>query len=317
MTASGFSKFSELAGSAHLVVGVGWRTGEPSLDVVRVADREKFSLPLIDSLLSFRVESDLPFCTGRYGFSRSLSTVNIVCPDQSPAVGGGQCSACTDRDEFRFVHHVHKGGYIPDSLATYLKQPHWVYIATFGDGISKVGTAADGRKRSRLDEQSAVFATYVAEVSNGYDVRVVEDAVSAGLGLTQYRRRSAKISSLTRRSNIEDVRAAHGEVVSRAVELLGGSTRSSAIRLVREPWRSASSAISFIELAPLGGWHLYPHRLQMGVHRFSVIACTGSIARIRDADGEIWITDLAKMKGIRIEFGDFGSPSDGYQSALF
>lgn len=66
-----------------------------------------------------------------------------------------------------------------------MAQPHWLYLATFADGTTKVGTTAGPRKRSRLAEQGALFATYLAASPDGRRVRFLEDALTSRLGLTQ------------------------------------------------------------------------------------------------------------------------------------
>jgi hypothetical protein len=42
-----------------------------------------------------------------------------------------------------------------------MSQPHWLYIATFTHAASKVGTVAAPRRKSRLDEQGPLYATYL------------------------------------------------------------------------------------------------------------------------------------------------------------
>src|SRR5262249_33749741 len=144
----------------------------------------------------------------------------VACPDRAPAVTGGQCAACTSQDEFRFAHHFHSGGHVPDALAAYMAQPHWLYLATFTDGTTKVGTAADPRRRSRLDEQGALFATYLAQSPDGRAVRYLEDALTRRLTLTQTVRATTKLRSLAELRDLAPARAAHRQHLDRAAQAL-------------------------------------------------------------------------------------------------
>nr|WP_321164498.1 DUF2797 domain-containing protein [Arthrobacter sp. Soil763] len=76
-------------------------------------------------------------------------------------------------------------------------QPHWLYVATFANGASKIGTAADLRKWNRLAEQGAVTARYVARAADGRVVRILEDQVTRDAGLPQQIRSAAKAAALT------------------------------------------------------------------------------------------------------------------------
>ncbi|WP_288023795.1 DUF2797 domain-containing protein [Arthrobacter sp.] len=118
------------------------------------------------------------------------------CPTLQAAERGYQCGSCFARDDFRFMHDSHRRGIGPPGLKAYLAQPHWLYIATFADGTVKVGTASQRSKWSRLAEQGAIVARYVAHARDGSVVRMLEDAVSAELGLTQCVRGAATFASL-------------------------------------------------------------------------------------------------------------------------
>lgn len=65
------------------------------------------------------------------------------------------------------------------------RDPHWLSIATFADGATKVGTASDLRKRPRLVEQGAVSARYLAFADNGCIVRILEVEITRDLDLTR------------------------------------------------------------------------------------------------------------------------------------
>jgi hypothetical protein len=53
------------------------------------------------------------FCTGRYGFVGTFRVAPLPCPQQAQGGTGGQCATSLERENFRFAHHVHKGGQAP------------------------------------------------------------------------------------------------------------------------------------------------------------------------------------------------------------
>ncbi|MGA9870759.1 MAG: DUF2797 domain-containing protein, partial [Rhodococcus sp. (in: high G+C Gram-positive bacteria)] len=94
------------------------------------------------------------------------------------------------------MHTVHRGGFVSKSLEPHVMQPHWLYIATFANGVHKVGTAANTRKWGRLAEQGAICAEYVAWAVDGKVVRLLEDRVTEELQVRQAVRSSAKAAAL-------------------------------------------------------------------------------------------------------------------------
>ena len=48
-------------------------------------------------------------------------------------------------------------------MRAYAATPHRLYIATFPDGTSKVGTSSQASTPRRLDEQAPAIATYIAQ----------------------------------------------------------------------------------------------------------------------------------------------------------
>jgi len=304
---------------AYLCLGIGWRTGVPSLDVVDVALVQAEHIPLMQGFLGFRATSSRYYCTGRYGFFLETDTMLVPCPSNAVAVKSGQCVDCATRDELRFAHHYHTGGRVSMALAHYMSQPHWVYIATFADGSSKVGTATDVRKRSRLDEQGAVIASYIARTADGKLARYVEDSVTIKLGITQRKTRSAKLAALARPLSQSAIESAHSAVLDRVAPLVGSyAQESSSITALRDPWLPTPGVKAIITNPPAGGWPVYPHDLSTSEHGLSVLACCGQAALVQaKSSDEPYLVDLGKLRGIRFTFGEFSSPSTAVQSTLF
>jgi hypothetical protein len=234
-------------------------------------------------------------------------------------VSGRQCEECAAQDEFRFAHHVHLGGYVPDALARYLEQPHWVYVATFADATSKVGTASGPRKTSRLDEQGAVRGTYVAYTPDGRVARVFEDAITEQAGIAQTKRRTTKATALERPAPPEALDTEHQAAVEQAIEVLAARSERPGVELHREPWEPPPATIGFFADIPIGGWLPYPHDMIGGDHGFHIDAVAGStvLARLRADDDVRYVVDLGSLAGRRIALGAYASPDTPVQMSLF
>ncbi|MFF6815225.1 DUF2797 domain-containing protein [Streptomyces sp. NPDC012403] len=291
-----------------------WASGDPRLLLAPLPGGPLVHAGIMGRRLGYQVSGTGRWCTGRYRFADRVRVEAVACPDRAPAESGGQCAACAGRDEFRFAHHFHSGGHVPDALAAYMAQPHWLYLATFADGTTKVGTAADPRKRSRLDEQGALVATYLAESPDGRAVRFLEDALTRRLGLTQTVRAAAKLTALAELRDLTPARTAHQQHLDRAAEALAGLN----IPSVPEPWTPPVEGD--LLRTPGTGRVLYPHDPREGEHGLTVLACLGSqVLASLDGDGELpCLLDLGALKGRRITLGtQFTSPPAAVQSALF
>lgn len=206
-------------GSTYVCHGITWATGNPRLLLAPLPGGALIYAEIMKQRLGFQAGAGR-WCTGRYGFASAIQVEAVACPDRAPAKHGGQCARCAAQDEFRFAHQYHQGGHAPEAVVRYMAQPHWLYLATFADGGTKVGTAAEPRKQSRLDEQGPVFATYLARASDGRTVRYAEDALTQRLHLPQTVRAQAKLRALADVSDLSEAGVAHDDAVDRAVDAL-------------------------------------------------------------------------------------------------
>ncbi|ORI18413.1 hypothetical protein BJI47_19325 [Rhodococcus sp. 1168] len=190
-------------------------------------------------------------------------------------------------------------------------QPHWLYIATFANGVHKVGTAADTRKWARLAEQGAICARYVAWAADGKVVRVLEDRVTEQLQVRQSVRSSVKAAALALPVDTARLDAATMRLADRVRDSLAPPVGEDTYRTVDESWQVAG----FRELAT-GNRVCYPSDLTTGSHGFTVRACIGQAAVV-DVDGASYVVDLHELKGRRVRFGDHESTLPAVQSALF
>ncbi|WP_216698915.1 hypothetical protein [Arthrobacter sp. H20] len=118
--------------------------------------------------LGFRILSGSGerYCLGFHRVFGPDAREHTPCPQQTTAERGYQCGRCFSRDDLRFMHDVHRSGVAPAGLLSHLAQEHWLYVTTFADGASKVGTASNLRKWHRLAEQGAVVARYIASTGD-------------------------------------------------------------------------------------------------------------------------------------------------------
>jgi hypothetical protein len=303
----------------QLVLGVAWTAGRPSLDLASVPTGSRSRVPLLHRRLGLRVTTPGRFCTGWYGFTDGQGGLR-PCPERALATTSTQCDDCALRDQFRFAHLGHVGGYVPAQLEPYLASPHWLYIATFADGISKVGTASEARKQDRLDEQGPALAGYVARAANGRLVREVEDAVSRELQVPQHRRRTAKVAALAAPAPARLVAERHRETVAQAARLVTDTVWGPGLSSQDEAWVPPAAMGALRDPPPHGSWIRYPHSLTAGEHGWDVEACAGPAALARtepDAEAVRFLVDLGELKGRRIVLGDFVSAPAEVQEAMF
>lgn len=303
-----FAEFPK--GSEFTCIGPRWVDRLPELDLFDQVGHRRH-LTLLGARLRVHVDATR-MCTGS-GALRGASVAPQPCPQRRPAINGTQCHDCATTDIFRFAHQAHKGGYLPGPLRQYLEQPHWLYIATFADGTTKVGTAADNRKQGRLDEQGAVRGTYLLQTADGFRVRELEDAISDALNMTQLVRRSRKAAALANPLPGPALDQLHGDQSTRAAAALA----ELGVRSTPEEWRPPEEHGKFFaELT--NECVLYPHDLSKGGHYLSVVSMIGTCALATLNEGEQRVVvDLGALKGHRLSPAPVHSPPVGGQPSLF
>ncbi|WP_229746136.1 DUF2797 domain-containing protein [Rhodococcoides trifolii] len=302
----------------ELVRGVTWPRRQPELAVSDVETGRTRRIPLDSVFLSFRVMGarGRTYCLGRSASDGNGGSVHIPCPDRAYAVSGSQCDACASKDQFRFVHIVHRQKFVSKDIEAVVMQPHWLYVATFAGGVSKIGTATDTRKWGRLTEQGALVGRYVARGADGRVIRDMEDAVTAGVGLRQAVRASAKAAALARPVDLGELDAQNLAAAVEARELLSGSDFGRDSSIVDETWDPPAGRDALIDA---GERLAYPAELSSGAHGFSIRAVVGSAALVTvPADPTTaYVADLSRLKGRRIEFGDYRTKLPPVQAVLF
>lgn len=293
--------------------GVTWATGNPRLLLAPLPGGPLIYAEIMHQRLGIAVGTGR-WCTGRYQFADSVRVEALACPDRAPAGQSDQCARCFRQDEFRFAHQIHQDGHAaPEALRRYIDQPHWLYLATFADGATKVGTAAEPRKQSRLDEQGALFATYLTKSPDGRTVRHLEDGLTRDLQMPQTVRAATKLKALANLTDLSTASVAHDHHVARAADALAATNTSAML----ETWTPPAEG-DRLRVAD-GVRVLYPHDLREVEHGFTVVSCVGTqvLAVLGADEGVSYVLDLGVLKGRCITLGPFASPAVAVQSSLF
>jgi hypothetical protein len=264
--------------------------------------------------LGFEVVEPGRSCLGHVRVQSASSRSHILCSAGSPASRGKQCERCFVLDESRLMHDFHRGGRVTPGLRDYLMQEHWLYIATFAGGTTKVGTASGPRKWNRLAEQGAAMAAYVARAQDGRVVRVLEDLVTADVGLTQQVRSAAKADALLQPLPATDLQAINASAAGEVRALLA-CTAVVGFETVEEQWVRPAHAEA---LYGTGQRHAYPHALDQGQHGFRITAMSGAnvLARLDGTDAA-FVVNLSQLAARTIKLGDYASEVPAVQESLF
>jgi hypothetical protein len=315
----------------YLVHGVFWDGAQPGspegpgsvrrdggTPVMRLQDPAGgFSELTLDagSRLGFRVAVEGKFCLGHHRVHGPASRDHVLCPAKAPAARGGQCERCFVVDDSRLIHDFHRGGGVPPGLRAYLMQQHWLYVATFANGASKVGTASNLRKWNRLAEQGAVVARYVARADDGRVVRLLEDMLTRDAGLPQQVRSAAKAAALVAPAPAVELDALNRQLAGDARALLVRAGVEG-FEVVDERWVRPGLADRACTPAAR---HSYPHDLTAGTHGFRIAAVSGSIAVAALDGAELeFVVNLSQLKARTIELGNhYGSDVPAVQESLF
>ena len=260
---------------------------------------ERIRIPLTPgAFLGLRLLADtagehLRYCAGYFASGPSGENTNtpntgaprrVPCPEGARIHGGKQCERCAARDEFTALHtaHLHPGTLTP-GMRAYAATPHRLYIATFPDGTSKVGTSSQASTPRRLDEQAPAVATYIAQAPDGLSVREAEDAVTRIGGVPQVKQTPSKYRAWLNPLPNSTIRSAHQETMKTAREALTHAQLRAPLTPLNEPWEpSPAMARPYAALRagspePLGQ---FPSILSTGTAGFY---CTGAAGKFMTA----------------------------------
>lgn len=295
--------YQDSTDTGELVVGAGSRTTTGKLETTA---RTVELVPGVRLGLSIDPQRR---CLGR----PTMAGDWVRCPDNATVTSGRTCARCAELDPYRWMHIAHRSQYPPDpALREHLMRPHWLYVATFAGGASKVGTAVDERKSARLDEQGPVFAHWVGLAADGLQVRDWEDRVSREVSLGQVVRPAAKVAGWTTPLDLDTLTLAHRRAVARTVAFLDALPEGNAIA---EAWPNPRDPESLQGLTI----REYPGHLGSGRHGFTIDQMWGPVALVR-LDGDptaLWSVDLSAAVGHHLSFGPYVTALPEVQDGLF
>jgi hypothetical protein len=243
----------------------------------------------------------------------------VPCPRKNRLTRGQQCPLCIHLDRFRPIHRAHQGAELTEAARAYIELPHWLYVATFPDGTSKVGTAHERSKITRVDQQAVARASYVALADDGLIVRHLEDHLTRTLRLTQVKRVASKVKAWSHPEDprkIDDLHASAAEAARQSLEKLG----EPGFRVTHEDWSPAESMLGAYEhLERPSDRPLYPHASWDGPELFRVSSGTGPFLTgtlVQDPGAGVHLLNMASLKN-RASTAAEDDGSTNIQTSLF
>ena len=186
-----------------LVIGPAGAGGERGLRVWVEGSDAPETLPLAGEICFTPLEGR--WCTGRRDFEADL---RLRCPDSRQITRGQQCDRCRIEEGF-YLCLTCDGSRcpaLPPAIERYCLQTHRLYLADFGTGRVKVGTASGEEGDGRIVGQGPAAAAYIAG-GPGPQIKRLERAAS-GAGLTeQMSRRRKAPTAFTHRQDATAARA--------------------------------------------------------------------------------------------------------------
>ena len=294
------SSLEDIHGGEFICRGIVWRGRRAFIDVV-TTDRTVIKAALTGHTLAWESVDGRRYCTGRYVVKDRFDFIHEPCSHSEVASRGWQCERCARSDDFRFAHILHLSR-MQSHLGDYLSQTHWLYIATFSSGTTKVGTAVDNQKLNRLDEQGPALATYVARADDGWVVRDLESLVSKRLNLRQAVTSKSKVLGLVSPHEESQLQDVHQGVVDRVMLFLERQATLPGFVLVNEAWKAPSESLEILASNPVGNRAVYELN-DAGPHVLSIAGCAGStVIDLGGDSGQIdthLVADLSRTRGIR------------------
>ena len=301
-----------------LVIGPAGQGGDASLRVWVDDSDTPQTIPLRDEVCFTPLDGR--WCTGRRDFE---ADVRRKCPDERQITRGQQCDRCRIEEGF-YLCLTCDGSRcpaVPPAIERYCLQTHRLYLADFGTGRVKVGTASGDEGDGRILSQGPIAAAYVAR-GPGPAIRRLERAAS-GAGLTEQmtRRRKATTAFTSAAGNAVDDPAVEREAegaardrITAALTMLRGTLPTGAGAELHDP--------QFVRLPPretyAGDLSAFQIPVAPGVTiRGRVQHVRGGFALL-DVQGRPGILDLGELRARKLDLTPRpASPPPASQLSLF
>lgn len=160
------------------------------------AESEKFYSfnPEFGQNITLKIDTETRYCIGWHNLETGE---DFVCLERATVDHKyEQCHRCQQRTGFNPAFYNAAEGDISQQQQERNSQPHFVYLANFANGITKVGISYAGRGKARLVEQGARAALVLGEFPTANVARSYEARISALPGLCENVKASAKIKLL-------------------------------------------------------------------------------------------------------------------------
>lgn len=212
------------------------------------------------------------------------------------------------------LHHAHTRGRseLDPSIVEHLQQANQLYLACFRDGSIKVGTSTLSRIETRLTEQGAWRALIVADSTDGYAVRIIEDIITERIGVTQAVAATRKLAGLANPVDEASLDAALDSAQQKVHEIIA-SFGEPRITTTSHHWEHPEAdAVREMKL------HRYPLRLTSGTHDLTFERAVGRLVVARRSSGDDhFVLDPSALFGLALETGNFAPDPVAVQDSLF
>ena len=300
--------------SIFYLAAVQWQDQKPSLEF-RFQGTEPPEFKGANELeLRFRIAAEgKRRCIGTVERSKD-GTISVPC--DLPAKGLRLCERCQTKDNIAAanMHQAHRRGResINKSMAEYLTHPHRLYLAIFRDGSLKVGTTRGSSGGNRLVEQGAWYASYLAQVDDGFIVRELEDLVTQELEIHQ--------AVDTRKKFAGHLQPRANNYLQDRVEQLSSDTQKFLAKeigargvLLGDRWSNPR-----VEDPTWSDLVAYPAAINQGAHELTIKSMVGRLARCnRHGFKENFLLDLQPLVAQPLENGNFEVDELVMQESLF
>ena len=296
------------------LTAVSWQNQQP---VLRFQAQQDNSTTLVEAqnlFLRFRVITNQPRrCIGATKRTEEGSS-HQEC--ESEPTSGRYCDKCQTVENVNAanMHQAHRRGRaeIDKTMTAYLLHPHRLYLAAFRDGSIKVGTTRGSSGHTRLIEQGAWVATYVAEVEDGFAVRELEDEITEQLGVTQ--------AVDTRRKILGHLHHLSDQELAQRLSQLSNETEN----VLRDKLDGRGSLIGerwsnpMIDTEVWSNLALYPGSIKEGAHELTINSMVGRLAACQKTGfANTFLVDTHSLLTLPLETGTFEVDELALQESLF
>lgn len=243
------------------------------------------------------------FCVGTIN---PLTMEYINC-NNKVEMNNCQCNKCKFMFEFYKCVRCHGNDCDVHNKVSkdYCETPHLVYLAYFPGEKLKVGTASIQRKESRLLEQGALHAMYIARTPSGKIARQIEKELMSngvlGMVSTAY-----KMKNLTYTEDTSQIKAL---LFNKYENIKNMVSQNNAKYLISPEFKSFPNILTILSKAIVQGDGNEQNQSKIVIDKNPVVIngdfifAVGKILAIKEED-RIVLIDTKKIEGLNFDFGE-------------